>query len=246
MELIHQVGRRKEIPFDAGRADGVLISRDQFEMMVSRGKKLVIVDDMVVDVEEFIDVHPGGKFSLGHNIGRDVSKYFHGGYSLENIQGVPHHTHSNDARRIVNSLVIGRLIDEAPIRLMKVKGVDRFANFTGSCKTIQFKDVDQGQRRVTEKEGQLIVAEEISSNDGVKQLCPLKDFSSLGRHYLIKSTSHPKTQGGPSPSGEFDPKRHGIKRHYTECFCMRSLVYENLLKIARAFLDSMKEDNQDQ
>ena len=27
--------------------------------------------------------HPGGKFALQQNIGRDISKFFNGGYSLE-------------------------------------------------------------------------------------------------------------------------------------------------------------------
>ena len=52
--------------------------------MVGRGQKLVILDQLVLDVSWFLDEHPGGKFSLEANIGRDVSKYFHGGYSLEN------------------------------------------------------------------------------------------------------------------------------------------------------------------
>ena len=53
--------------------------------------------------------HPGGTFSLSQNIGRDISKFFYGGYSLENKIKVPEHRHSNDARMIVNDLIIGRL-----------------------------------------------------------------------------------------------------------------------------------------
>ena len=58
---------------------------------------------------KFLDEHPGGKFSLEANIGRDISKYFHGGYSLENKQKVNPHTHSQDARRVVQKYVIGKL-----------------------------------------------------------------------------------------------------------------------------------------
>lgn len=43
-------------------------------------------------------------------------------------------------------------------------------------------------------------------------LCPLIDHTSVARHYLIKSTSHPDTIGGPSPEGIFDDKKHGIRR----------------------------------
>lgn len=44
-----------------------------------------MLDNLVLDVTNFFDEHPGGKFSLEHNIGKDVSKFFHGGYSLENF-----------------------------------------------------------------------------------------------------------------------------------------------------------------
>ena len=53
--------------------------------------------------------HPGGAFSLSHNVGWDISKFFHGGYSLEIIFKVQEHKHSNDARKICNTLIIGIL-----------------------------------------------------------------------------------------------------------------------------------------
>ena len=47
---------------------------------------------------------------LNHTIGRDVSKYFYGGYSLDGNIGLekPRRgiVHSNEARRIVNDLII--------------------------------------------------------------------------------------------------------------------------------------------
>jgi len=53
---------------------------------------------------------------LYQNIGRDVSKFFHGGYSLENKSKVPEHRHSNDARMIVNDLIIGKFESSSPSR----------------------------------------------------------------------------------------------------------------------------------
>lgn len=93
---------------------------DEFEQMITAGRKVVILDDMVLDVAKFMGGHPGGKFALQHNVGRDVSKFFHGGYALENIDKVANHLHSTDARRAVNSLIIGRLVDEAPVKLVTV------------------------------------------------------------------------------------------------------------------------------
>lgn len=46
---------------------------------------------------------------LTHNIGRDISKFFHGGYSLEDNLGAKPargYKHSTFARRIVNDLAV--------------------------------------------------------------------------------------------------------------------------------------------
>ena len=58
--------------------------------------------------------HPGGRFSITQNLGRDISKFFHGSYSFEGNIGRSKnppagHLHSNYARKIVNQLCIGRL-----------------------------------------------------------------------------------------------------------------------------------------
>lgn len=99
---------------------------------------------MVLDVSKFMYLHPGGQFSLKQNIGRDVSKFFHGGYSLENIKEVKNHLHSSDARRIVNSLIIGILSDQAPMKLMKIESSEKNANKTGTAVTFKFKEVGYG------------------------------------------------------------------------------------------------------
>ena len=74
----------------------------------------MILNDMVLNVEKFKFNHPGGKFSIQQNIGRDVSKFFYGGYALESNSGLKPHTHSNIARMVVNTLIVGKLDREAP------------------------------------------------------------------------------------------------------------------------------------
>ena len=79
--------------------------------MREEDRKFVIVDQFVVDCEHFAAKHPGGKFLIDHHIGRDVSKYFHGGYSLEgNMNGPPMqgHLHSNYAKKIVLNCTIAK------------------------------------------------------------------------------------------------------------------------------------------
>lgn len=59
-----------------------------------------------------MDYHPGGKFLIEHNIGRDISKFFYGGYALDNNDvkgGFKVYTHSNMARLVIETLMIGRL-----------------------------------------------------------------------------------------------------------------------------------------
>jgi hypothetical protein len=56
---------------------------------------------------------------IAHNIGRDISKFFYGGYTLEVSAGNKPYTHSNIARMIVNKIIIGSLIRECP----KIKAV---------------------------------------------------------------------------------------------------------------------------
>lgn len=90
-----------------------MISKEEFENRVIGGEQLVILDDLVLDVSSFRFSHPGGKFVIDHNVGRDISKFFYGGYVLENLSGMKPHTHTNIARCIVNRLIIGRLEERA-------------------------------------------------------------------------------------------------------------------------------------
>ena len=98
--------------------------------MLSAGCKLVLLDDLVLDIRSYMNSHPGGKFLLKHNIGRDVSKFFHGGHTLENINYVNTHTHSALAKKVANKLAIARLVtdDRVPTRLMKIAAVERETN----------------------------------------------------------------------------------------------------------------------
>ena len=94
------------------------MSRDEFDSCIANGQRLVLLDDLILDVDKFIGEHPGGKFFITHNIGRDISKYYYGGYALEgNIGGKPAkgHTHSTYADRIVKELTIARYLDSRQV-----------------------------------------------------------------------------------------------------------------------------------
>ena len=73
----------------------------------------MILDDMVLNVGSYMDNHPGGRFSFENNIGRDITKFFYGGDSMEAHEHLKPFSHSNIARKIVNTLIIGKLEREA-------------------------------------------------------------------------------------------------------------------------------------
>lgn len=72
----------EEKPFSCNTDNSITL--EDFEALLKKGEKLVILDDLVLDVSWFMGEHPGGLFTLEHNVGRDISKFFYGGYSLEN------------------------------------------------------------------------------------------------------------------------------------------------------------------
>jgi cytochrome b involved in lipid metabolism len=73
---------------------------------------LVILENLVLDVGDYMDNHPGGRFLLEHTVGRDISKFFYGGYALDgNATGQAlANAHSNQARAQVESLIVAQLI----------------------------------------------------------------------------------------------------------------------------------------
>ena len=82
----------------------------------AEGRELVVFDNLVLDLNGYHRMHPGGKFNLTHNYGRDITKFFIGGYQMVNKQGKWPHTHSKFALDIVKSLVVGVLDGQTLVR----------------------------------------------------------------------------------------------------------------------------------
>ena len=72
---------------------------------------MVILKDMVLDLSEYKFSHPGGKFVLEKCVGRDISKYFDGGYSFES--STKPWIHSNLALKTCTKICIGTLEKKA-------------------------------------------------------------------------------------------------------------------------------------
>jgi len=80
-EVIFRAIRRKETPFVS---PSKTMKIADFDNLIQSGHKLVILDDLVLDVSQYMPEHPGGKFLIESNIGRDISKFFYGAYAMEN------------------------------------------------------------------------------------------------------------------------------------------------------------------
>lgn len=116
LEIRYRNSLKEEEPFDNKKA--APISLEEFNKRVKAGEKLVILDDMVIDVSDYMDHHPGGRFSLENNIGKDISKFFYGGYSQES--NLSPHTHSNEARKALNTLIVATLVQEVSTEIFKI------------------------------------------------------------------------------------------------------------------------------
>lgn len=83
------------------------MSIEEFHQWVRAGKNFVVIDNLILDQGSYSNVHPGGKFSIRHTVGRDISKYFYGGFSLLNPEiGRPPYQHSLKALSIAESMVV--------------------------------------------------------------------------------------------------------------------------------------------
>ena len=66
----------------------------QIEETVEYGDTLVICDNLVLRTDGYEKIHPGGKFVITKNFGRDIAKFYYGNYSLTNGKLTGAHTHS--------------------------------------------------------------------------------------------------------------------------------------------------------
>jgi hypothetical protein len=136
---------------------------EEFNERVSQGEQLVLLDDLVLDISSFKHEHPGGEFLLDFHKGKDVSKFFYGGYVLENQSGMKPYTHSNVARTIVNKIAVAKLYEQA---ITRDATISNFEQLSKSVQVITFK---------------------LADNTPSFQVPNTSKINSIGRHYLIRS-----------------------------------------------------------
>ncbi len=127
----------------------------------------MLLDDLILDVDAFQYEHPGGLYLLANTIGRDISKYFYGGYSHE--PGYPEHSHSRQAREVVASIAIGKLKSGRDIN-------DVCREFEGTV--VSKEMINSTTAVVSFKVSNEINRKPIDDNGGIGM---------LGKHYLVSS-----------------------------------------------------------
>ena len=190
------------------------MTAETFEQEVyQRGRKLMILDEFVLDVADFAEWHPGGKFVINHNIGRDVSKFFYGGYAQDGNGGpspARGYNHSYYAKRIVNDLIICRYDPTAEVASAICKVDQSRAAKVNSTTGVVFLQTVDGHKRHNFKEyhaGYSMIGKHYLVGDlGL----PL-----LYRHYTICSAMNPKFSrfligqlGGARKDSELDAVRN--------------------------------------
>ena len=66
----------------------------QIEEEVAKGDSLIVCDNLVLRTNGYEKIHPGGKFVIRKNFGRDIAKFYYGNYALTNGKYVKPYTHS--------------------------------------------------------------------------------------------------------------------------------------------------------
>ena len=137
-ELLYQAFQGRDITLDSEKFKN--IPHEEFKWRVENGEQLVTLENFVVDVSSFMKHHPGGEFVFKQNIGRDITKYFFGGQALEPRKVSPHQ-HSNAAKRILKSLIIGKLGNTTPTQYMKLNKMDSALNKSGTIIVYKFESL---------------------------------------------------------------------------------------------------------
>ena len=73
----------------------------EIEHAVEAGDSLCVCDNLVLRTDGYEKIHPGGKFTIVKNFGRDIAKFYYGNYSLTNGKHTVPHTHSGQANLIL-------------------------------------------------------------------------------------------------------------------------------------------------
>ena len=189
------------------------ISYEKYMEFIRNGRKLVLFNNFIIDVENFMSEHPGSRFVIEQNIGNDIGQFFYGAYSVE--QEVAPHIHSNFAAMIMKKLAVGKLIIAPPKPITYINDISN-----QYVQTIVGGDVEftvQNNHAITSSISRITFH---SMNCNIDKTYPNLKFA--GKSFSVTSL------------------QNFVSRYYTICNCMGSLLYDEYLKVMNAALSNQR------
>ena len=113
----------------------------EIEESVAQGEPLCICDNLVLRTDGYERIHPGGKFTIVKNFGRDIAKFYYGNYSLTNDKLSKPHTHTVQANQILQSMIVGVIYDQHDVVEIPSKIFAKHT-LTDNIATFTFKTLD--------------------------------------------------------------------------------------------------------
>ena len=185
-----------------------VISEEEFNNRVRKGETLCILDNLVLNLQPYFHQHPGGAFLLTQTVGRDISKFFYGGYTLDGNGGKPGsnkkvHAHTNVARKVAIQHVVA---------------------FIG-CSSVnedKYRINHEHTMQINKWTNSFVFKSTSPTPMGTSIQNFYSDLSMLGKHFTIVSW-----QDGEAPIRE-GKRQIILRRHYTICNVMRKQFYAAL------------------
>jgi len=90
---------KKTVDWGLSPSELPLVTKPIFDEIMREGYKLIVINDIVHDVTDFVDEHPGGKAIIESAVGKDGTRQFTGGV----------YAHSNGANNLLSQMRVGRV-----------------------------------------------------------------------------------------------------------------------------------------
>lgn len=127
----------------------------------------------------------------------------------------------------VNTMVVATISGQVMPQAFKITS-QVSANQNSSIKTIEFVRVDAGKG-----------SEGYKKISGGSVVNPLTNISQIGKHFLVKSTAHPRFPA--TQVGQYDNGKRGLQRQYTQALSMRKDIHGLLLNLCRGRVSEVYE-----
>jgi hypothetical protein len=160
-----------ELKLDAG-TESWSVERIRKEALDDK-RHIVVLDNQVLDVDRYDGAHPGGKFVFTKNYGRDISKFFYGGYKLVQLPHEENFTHSGGATILADGMVVGHIEGQQNCKpvAMKLEGWTAINSNTSTFK---------------------LTCMEAKTGTNFRQW--YSDLAMIGRHFLVYSKATPQVK----------------------------------------------------